>query len=175
MSGDSSGRDGAVVSWQTGRAPRAPWRVAARCAHGYPTVIVSPERLEDGEPFPTWAWLTCPHLAEQVGLRESAGDIARWSERVRTDRSLAAALLSADERMRRAREGEGERAAECAGTGIAGQRDPLQVKCLHARVALVVAGVPDPVGTEVLESLVAVCADARCDAAVLDETPGSRT
>ena len=154
--------DVALVSAQLGRTPRGPWRVAVRCAHGYPSTIVSPSRLADGTPFPAYAWLTCPYLLETLAAEESAGAAATWAQRAADDPQLAAALVAADAAVRaaRARESGGEDA--CADVGIAGQRDPLGVKCLHAHVALALAGIDDPIGTEELGKIEPTCSDVRC-------------
>ncbi len=152
-----------LVESQIGRMPRAPWRVVSRCRHGYPTVIASPSRLEDGTPFPTWAWLTCPFLSEQVATLESGGAVARWATRVASEPELAVALRAADAQMRLLRSAESGGDDACASVGLAGQRDPLLVKCLHAHVALALAGVDDPVGAEVLALTGDSCPDARCE------------
>jgi hypothetical protein len=54
---------------------------------------------------------------------------------------------------------------------VAGQADPLAVKCLHARVAAALAGIADPVGEGVLKQLadrnvLPVCVPAVCGPAV---------
>ncbi|MDO9174656.1 MAG: DUF501 domain-containing protein, partial [Actinomycetota bacterium] len=85
---------------QLGRIPRDPWRVAASCAHGFPSVIVSPALLTDGTPFPTYAWLTCPHLVEQLHAEESAGATAGWAARARCDAELAEQLRLTDAAVR---------------------------------------------------------------------------
>lgn len=154
--------EGAVVAAQLGREPRPPWRVQARCRFGYPTVIVSPSRLGDGTPFPTWAWLTCPFVSTRVAAVESAGGTGRWAERVRSDAALAAALLRADDAVRAARTAESGGEDACGDVGLAGQRDPLGVKCLHAHVALSLAGIEDPIGEAVLAEVGAECDDERC-------------
>lgn len=58
----------------------------------------------------------------------------------------------------------------CFTVGLAGQRDPLGVKCLHAHVALALVGVDDPVGAELLGKTGSACADARC-ARLVGDTP----
>ena len=151
-----------LVAEQLGRTPREPWRIASRCRFGRPTAIVSPSRLADGTPFPTYAWLTCPHLAEQVAARESAGDVAGWAARAASDESLAAALRAVDARVRQLRAAESGSVDACSGVGLAGQRDPLGVKCLHAHVALALVGAGDPIGDAVLASVGAECDDDRC-------------
>ncbi len=50
----------------------------------------------------------------------------------------------------------------CAAVGLAGQRDPLGVKCVHAHVALALVGIDDPIGLELLERG-RECPDRYCD------------
>jgi len=151
-----------LVAAQLGRPPRTPWRPAARCSFGYPTVIVSPSRLDDGSPFPTFAWLTCPFLAEKVASAESDGAAAVFAARAASEPALAAALRALDVRVRelRVRESGGDDA--CESVGIGGQRNPLGVKCLHVHVALALLGEEDPIGRELLASGERECDDERC-------------
>ena len=151
-----------LVALQLGRAPRDAWRVAARCVYGLPTAIVSPSLLSDGTPFPTYAWLTCPWLAEQIGGLESAGAAAAWTARAQTDSALAAELRATDARLREARRSESGGTDACESVGLAGQRDPLKVKCLHAHAALELVGIHDPIGRAVLCEIESVCPDRRC-------------
>lgn len=171
MSPEAAGASPGLVESQTGRPPRAPWRVAASCSFGYPTVIVSPSVLADGSRFPTWAWLTCPHLVEAVSRLESEGAAAQWAWAAANDVGLAQALIELDAEVRAARCAEGDGADACDDVGIAGQRRPLGVKCLHAHVAYALAGLNDPIGRVVVETIGRECTDARCrsfDAAAVD-------
>ena len=136
---------------QIARPARAPWRVAARCSFGYPVAIVSPSRLDDGTLFPNYAWLTCPWLADRAATEESSGSAARWAAAAATDTELADRLRAADAALRAARAAEGGGTDACAEVGLAGQRDPLGVKCVHAHVALALVGIDDPIGLELLE------------------------
>lgn len=154
--------DERVVARQLGRQPRGRWRAAARCSFGSPTVIATAPVTEAGEPFPTLFYLTCPHLAEAVSALESSGEIERWRQRVAENEELRARLLEADARYRAARAGEAGGVDPLPEVGIAGQRDPLALKCLHARVAAAVAGIGDPIGEAVLEQLERECAGNRC-------------
>ena len=158
----TTGREATLVSAQLGRAPREPWRVAARCSYGYPCAIVSPSLLADGTPFPAYAWLTCPYLLEMLAAAESAGAAAMWAQRAAADEGLAAGLLATDVAVRAARARESGGNDACGSVGIAGQRDPLGVKCLHAHVALALAGIDDPIGAEELGKIQPTCSDARC-------------
>jgi hypothetical protein len=124
-----------------------------RCGAEAPCVIRVNARLEDGTPFPTTWWLTCPWLVEAVGALESAGACAEWTARIAADVDLAAAVLYADRAYRHARAVLAGGEDPSHGRGVAGQADPLTVKCLHARVAAALAGNPDPVGRAVLARL----------------------
>lgn len=153
---------------QLGRPPRGRWRVAARCAAGAPLVVAVAPVLEDGSLFPTTFWLTCPRLVEAVAELESAGECAKTARRVARNPELVAAVAGADAAYREARRAEGGGVDPCAGVGIAGQRDPLAVKCLHARLASALAGIADPIGAELAAHLAgavdARCAEPRCQA-----------
>lgn len=151
-----------TVRAQLGREPRDPWRVAARCSFGYPTVIATPSRLADGEPFPTMFYLTCPHLVAHAGDLESRGEITRFAARLARGGALAARMAAADAAYRALRAAESGGIDACAGVGIAGQRDPLATKCLHAHVAAALGGIDDPIGIEVLSAYPLECVDARC-------------
>jgi uncharacterized protein len=154
--------DSELVRAQIGRAPRQPWRVAVRCPHGHPRVIASPSRLADGTPFPTTFWLTCPLLIGAVGREESAGGVAAWEARLRTEPALAARAREAEDAYREARTAESGGEDACAGDGVAGVRRPGAVKCLHARVAGYLAGTGDPIGEAVAAKAPRVCDDDRC-------------
>jgi hypothetical protein len=145
--------DAEILRAQLGREPRGTWRVAERCEAGHPLLILVAPRLDDGSPFPTTFWLTCPRLVAAVAALESAGANARWTARISTDAALASALLAADAAYRAAREAEGGGDDPCAQVGVAGQAERLAVKCLHARVAAALGGVPDPIGAAVVSDL----------------------
>jgi len=142
--------DRAVVERQLGRPPRGDWRVAVRCPDGRPMVILVPPALNGGVPFPTALWLTCPRLSRAVADSESMGGSARWAGALRTDPRLAGRALAADAAYRALRASIASGPDPCAEVGIAGQADPLAVKCLHARVAAALYGIDDPVGVGVL-------------------------
>jgi len=154
--------DQAALRFQLGREPRGRWRVVARCTHGAPVVVATSPVLEGGEPFPTLFWLTCPTLSAIVSAMESEGATDAWSERLAGDPVLAGRMRAADARYRQMRRAEADGADPCHDVGIAGQRDPLKTKCLHAHVAAYLAGVADPIGEAVVANAMWECDDARC-------------
>lgn len=136
--------------------------MAVRCEHGFPRVIVSPSLLEDGTPFPTTFWLTCPALVRAVDDVESEGGTDAWTIRLAADVGLAERAIVADEAYRTARAEESGGLDACERTGVAGMRNPLRVKCLHAHVAAYLAGTGDPVGEGVLMDVALECDGVRC-------------
>jgi uncharacterized protein len=130
-----------VVASQLARPTRGRWAVARRCHLGVPMVIENAPRLEDGSPFPTLFWLTCPILVKRVSKLESDGRMAEMTERLR-DHGLRARLEDAIERYLKRR--DDHEALSDAGPPPGGGFD--RVKCLHAHVAHELADGPNPVG-----------------------------
>jgi hypothetical protein len=136
--------DRAVVSRQLGREPRAFRRVAARCPWGAPAVTEQEPYDSDGAPFPTTYYLTCPHLVAAVSRIEASGGVERWSEAAADGGDLRQDLERATSeqaaiRTRLAAGRTGRDGGASLGWGIAGSRNPLQLKCLHAHVAYALA------------------------------------
>lgn len=125
----SSADERDVVAVQIGREPRGDVVVARPCEHGLPMVVRTAPVLENGEPFPTLYWLTCPLAARAVGTLESSGRMRELNVRLADDGDMAASLRDAHERYRRDRDGDLAGGDESAG-GM-----PGRVKCLHALYA----------------------------------------
>jgi hypothetical protein len=155
--------DERVVSWQLGRPARAFRRVAARCAHGFPAVTEQAPYGEDGAPFPTTYYLTCPWLVAEIARVEAAGGVERYSRAAAEDLELGRSLAEADAEQRRLRP-ELE-------VGIAGSREPQNLKCLHAHAAFALARPGYALGERILGEVEDVwCPDARCAQAVAGKT-----
>jgi uncharacterized protein len=120
-----------VVERQLGRRPRAFRRVAVRCPFGKPAVTEQQPFDEDGRPFPTQFYVTCPHLVAAISRLEAAGGVARWTRAVRDDPTLAASLERANAEQRRLRPE--------LDAGIGGATRSGTLKCLHAHVAFALA------------------------------------
>jgi uncharacterized protein len=144
--------DRAAVAAQLGRQPRAARAVAHRCPCGLPDVVETAPRLEDGSPFPTLYYLTCPRAVSAVSALESRGLMRGMGERLRSDPDLAAAYRRAHEAYLRRRAQLGD-VPEIAGTSAGGM--PERVKCLHVLVAHSLAEGPgvNPLGDEALAML----------------------
>ena len=138
--------DRALVEAQLGRPLRGDWQVAKSCHLGIPMVIENHPVLEDGAPFPTLFWLTCPILTKRVSKLEAEGRMRELSAVVAADQDL---------RARTGRAVEGYRARRDARSvvpdgGSPPGGGPERIKCLHAHVAHELADPPNPIGALVL-------------------------
>lgn len=134
---------------QIGRPLRADSDVVARCHLGLPVVADVPPVLDDGTPFPTRFWLSCPLACTRVGRMEGNGGVRAMERRAAADPLFGARLDAAHTRYaaeRDARVTPGAGGPVPTG-GVAGAR--AGVKCLHAHYADHVAGNDNPVGEAV--------------------------
>src|SRR5215211_2091356 len=130
-----SSKDFDVVARQLGRRPR-PFRVAARCPFGLPSVIENEHTRE----MPTSFWVTCPSLVAAISRVESTGGVLAARE------AVGEATVEETHDTHRSR----------YGTRVAGVRDGAagSVKCLHAFTALHISGaIPNPIAEWTLECL----------------------
>jgi uncharacterized protein len=153
--------DRAAVAAQLGRPARAVRGVAHRCPCGLPDVVETSPRLEDGTPFPTLFYLTCPRACSAVGRLEASGVMRTMTERLGADPDLAARQAEAHRDYLARREAIAD-VREIAGTSAGGM--PARVKCLHVLAAHALAAGPEvnPLGDETLAMLPAWWADGRC-------------
>ena len=151
--------DLAVVAEQLHRPPRATRAVAHRCMCGLPDVVETFPRLEDGTPFPTLYYLTCPRAAAAIGRLESSGLMREMTERLSDDADLAARYRAAHEDYLARRD-----ALASLGTTVSAGGMPTRVKCLHVLVAHSLAVGPgvNPLGDEALALLPDWGADGPC-------------
>jgi hypothetical protein len=111
-----------------------------------PVVIAVPPHLDDGTPFPTRYWLTCPLAARRIGRLESSGGVKAAEARLAADADLAARHDAAMERYAAERDALIDDSIERPrpSGGIAGAA--MGVKCLHAQYADYAAGNDNIVG-----------------------------
>src|SRR5215212_476935 len=137
-------RDYDAVARQLGRGPR-PFRVAARCPFGLPSVVEN-ERTRE---MPTSFWVTCPSLVAAISRVESTGGV-RWAQE-----AVGEATVEEIHGAHRSR----------YGTRVAGGREEAygSVKCLHAFTALHVSGaIPNPVARWTLRRLANPYPEGHC-------------
>ena len=105
-----------------------------------------PPLLEDGTPFPTRYWLTCPLAVRRIGRVEAAGGVKAAESRLAGDTGAAARYTAAMARYQADRDAElpadheGPRPSGGVGGAAAG------VKCLHAHYGDYAAGNDNVVG-----------------------------
>lgn len=145
--------DRAVVEVQIGRPPRSDVVVETRCHLGLPVVIDVPPILDDGTPFPTSHWLTCPLAIVRISRLEAAGGVRAADVRIATDPDVAEAFGVAMARYEsdRQRRIPPEWDGPVPTGGIAGSKGG--VKCLHAQYADTAAGNLNPIGEEVADQI----------------------
>jgi uncharacterized protein len=131
-------KDREAVALQLGREP-VPFRVAARCPAGRPSVIEN----EHSREMPTSFWITCPSLQAAISRVEASGGVRAAQE------EIGAEVVD---------EVHGKHLARY-GTRVAGVGGPKgepvgRIKCLHAFTALHLAGdLPNPVAEWTLAHL----------------------
>ncbi len=148
--------DRAAIHAQLGRPPRSIHAIGHRCPCGNPDVVTTEPRLDNGTPFPTTFYLTCPRAASRIGTLEASGLMKEMTERLGEDAELAAAYRKAHEAYLAARaEIEAETGPVPEIEGISAGGMPDRVKCLHvlAGQALAQGRGVNPLGDEVLDLL----------------------
>jgi hypothetical protein len=146
--------DEVVLELQLGRRPRAVRRVVRRCPFGAPAVTEQAAVDEDGRPFPTTYWLTCPFLVAEISRVEAAGGVEAWSRLAHDDAALARSVARADAEQRAIR-------PELP-TGIAGSTRPGSLKCLHAHAAYALARPGYELGDRIVATLDRLWPETRC-------------
>jgi len=134
-----------IVAGQIGRRPRAFAAVAVRCPFGKPAVTEQAAVDENGRPFPTQYYVTCPHLVAAISRLEAAGGVERWSLASEEDEELAASLAAAQAAQRRLRPE--------IDAGIGGSTRTGSLKCLHAHAAFALAQPGYELGDRILAEL----------------------
>jgi hypothetical protein len=111
-------------------------------------VIENHPLLEDGTPFPTLYWLTCPMLLKRVSRLEAGGEMKGINQRLDSDPALKRRLTDSIGRLIATR----DRHAELTGQSAPPGGGPDKVKCLHAHVAHELADPPNPIGAWALSA-----------------------
>lgn len=151
--------DRAIIAAQIGREPRAFSRFVVRCPFGFPAVSEQMPYDDDGKPFPTGYYLTCPELVAAVARLEAAGGVGHWSDLVRKSRRLRWSLWRATRQQRRLRKGLVRSADQMLdggaslALGIGGSGNRRKLKCLHAHVAYALANPGYELGESIAREL----------------------
>lgn len=145
-------RDIQAMCAQLGREVRGVVEVAHRCKCGNPDVVKTFPRLENGTPFPTTYYVTCPRLTSRIGTLEADGVMKQLEEKLASDAELQAQYLLAHKSYLEDREALGQ-VPEIANISAGGM--PTRVKCLHVLVGHSLAKGPgvNPIGDLALQML----------------------
>jgi hypothetical protein len=113
-----------------------------------PDVVETAPRLEDGSPFPTLFYLTCPRVVAAVSRLEASGVMRDMTERLASDTDLAERYAAAHRDYLARRDAIEVLAGHPSAGGM-----PDRVKCLHVLVAHSLAAGPgvNPFGDEALD------------------------
>jgi hypothetical protein len=138
--------------------------VAVRCPHGRPAVIAQPAYLDDGSPFPTTYYLSCPHAVARIDALEAAGGVDRYERLVASDGEAMAEYRAGAARQRELRRPAARMADGGAslGLGIAGTSREGAVKCLHAHAAFALAEPGYALGRRILAEAAPLFAEGEC-------------
>lgn len=112
------------------------------CGFGLPTVVRVAPRLEDGTPFPTTFWLTCPVLRSRIGTLEADRAMVGLNQRLEDEPDLAEAYAAGHERYVGFRDDLDEPLP--GEPGVGGMPD--HIKCLHVHAAHHLATGDNPIG-----------------------------
>jgi hypothetical protein len=145
-------RDIDAMCAQLGREVRGVVEVAHRCKCGNPDVVKTLPRLENGTPFPTTYYVTCPRLTSRIGTLEADGVMKQLEEKLNADPELQKQYQQAHESYLQDRDILGE-VPEIKDISAGGM--PTRVKCLHVLVGHSLAKGPgvNPIGDLALEML----------------------
>lgn len=139
----ASEREQAIISAQLGRPARGESAVVHRCVFGLPTSVRVSPRLDDGTPFPTVFWQTCPALRSRIGQLEGDHQMVPINERLDEDPEFQAEHAAAQARYVEFRDELGD--GKLPGDPFAGGNDKY-VKCIHVHAAHYLATNDGPVG-----------------------------
>jgi len=171
-----------AVCGQVGRAPRGEWHVVAVCPYGLPAVVETAPYLDDGAPFPTLYYLTCPSAVEKVSRAEAARGVEHLRRRLHDDPSFSTSLRELDRRCRERRRELADETPDAAridrgavlDRGVGGPAGVEVATCLHAYTAALIAARAGVLGEAFagdalgeLDGLLTTggslwCTDARC-------------
>jgi hypothetical protein len=125
-----------------------------RCGFGFPRVIEC-FPFQQGKPFTTTHYLTCPFLRYEISKMEETGWIKRLGSVFSSPEMKRAHEVIRQKRMKRLKhlgldKQLTARYAEAFERGIGGIRDPRYGKCLHLHAATFLAGINNPAGELVI-------------------------
>ena len=145
-------KDKQIVELQIGRKLRSESKIKSKCHFNLPTVIEVPPNLDDGTPFPTTFWLTCPMYNKKIGSLESNGMIKDLDEQIENNSALKDKWEERQKSYANYREKMHVKKNPIKPHGGVGGATN-SIKCLHAHTADELATNQNVIGKIVIESL----------------------
>ena len=144
--------DSRIVQQQIGRKLRSDSEVSCRCHLDIPVVIKVPPKLNDGTPFPTTYWLTCPMYNKKIGSLESQGLIKELDKELENNPDLKEKWQSRQKSYQAEREElANDNSRPQARGGVGGATE--SIKCLHSHTADELSTGKNIIGKIVVESI----------------------
>ena len=154
-----------IVETQLNRSLRSKVDVVASCHFNLPAVIKVPSNLDDGTPFPTSYWLTCPMYNKKVGSLESQGLIKELDKQLNENKDLNQQWAERQKSYEEERNRENKNKENLINPtgGVGGAKE--SIKCLHSHLADELATQKNIIGKIVLESV----GSFNCEEPCIDE------
>ncbi len=142
-----------TVEIQLNRKVRSNVNVVAKCHFDLPVVVDVPKNLDDGTPFPTMYWLTCPMYVKKVSTLESNGMVKDLDKQLVDNKKLNKLWRKRQKSYENERNKKYKNLTNTISPigGVGGTTK--SIKCLHSHLADELVSGENVIGKVVLESV----------------------
>ncbi len=142
-----------TVEIQLNRKVRSNINVVAKCHFDLPVVVDVPKNLDDGTPFPTMYWLTCPMYVKKVSTLESNGMVKDLDKQLVDNKKLNKLWRKRQKSYENERNKKYKNLTNTISPigGVGGTTK--SIKCLHSHLADELVSGENVIGKVVLESV----------------------
>ncbi len=142
-----------TVEIQLNRKVRSNINVVAKCHFDLPVVVDVPKNLDDGTPFPTMYWLTCPMYVKKVSTLESNGMVKDLDKQLVDNKKLNKLWRKRQKSYENERNKKYKNLSNTISPigGVGGTTK--SIKCLHSHLADELVSGENVIGKVVLESV----------------------
>ena len=142
-----------TVEIQLNRKVRSNINVVAKCHFDLPVVVDVPKNLDDGTPFPTMYWLTCPMYVKKVSTLESNGMVKNLDKQLVENKKLNKLWRKRQKSYENERNKKYKNLTNTISPigGVGGTTK--SIKCLHSHLADELVSGENVIGKVVLESV----------------------
>jgi len=145
-------REKKIVEVQLDRKLRSDVFISSKCHFNLPATIKVPPNLDDGTPFPTTYWLTCPMYNKKIGSLESQGLIGKLDNELSNNTKLNREWKERQKSYQKERENYQDKSNKLIATGgVGGAKE--SIKCLHSHTADELSTGKNPIGKIVIETI----------------------